>query len=107
MNYQKVLIMIFVVSLVMYAMRVLPLVFFNGKIKNQFLQTFLAYIPYAVLTSMLIPEVFRSTSNLFSAIVGVITAVILSFVGQDLLVVALSSTAVVFVVEQIMAVLKI
>ncbi len=106
MNYQKVIIIILIAAVVMYAMRVLPLVFCKGKIKNRFLQSFLSYIPYAVLTSMTIPEVFSSTSNAFSASVGVLVAIVLAYFGQGLLVVALSSTIVVFLVEQIMNMVK-
>jgi len=69
---------------------------------NKFFNSFLAYIPYAVLTSMVFPEVFSSTSGIVSASIGVVAAIILSYFGQSLLIVSLSSALVVFVVEQIM-----
>lgn len=89
-------------ALVMAVLRVVPLLFFKKKIKNKFLNSFLAYIPYAVLTSMTFPEVFHSTSSVWSASIGVVAALILSYFGQSLIVVALSSTAIVFLVEQLM-----
>ena len=51
---------------------------------------------------MTFPEVFHSTSTVTSAVFGVIVAVVLSYFEQSLIVVALSSTASVFIVEQVM-----
>ncbi len=101
MNYSKLLIIIFICALVMYLLRMLPLVFCKGKIKNKFLQSFLTYVPYAVLTSMTIPEVFSCTPNFLACTLGFGTAVLLAYFGQGLLTVALSSTAVVFVIGQL------
>lgn len=101
MNYNNVMMIILVAAVVMYLMRMLPLAFCKGKIKNKFLQSFLSYVPYAVLTSMTIPEVFSSTGGLMSAVVGVLVAIVLAYLGQGLLVVALSSTAAVFIINQI------
>lgn len=102
MDYTKVLIIIFVTGLIMYLMRMLPLVFCRGKIKNRFVQSFLSYVPFAVLTSMTIPEVFTSTSSVISAAAGALIAVALAYLGQGLLMVIFSSTVTVFLVEQIM-----
>ena len=107
MNYNNVIMIILAGAIVMYLMRMLPLVFCKGKIKNKFLRSFLSYVPYAVLTSMTIPEVFSSTGGAVSAVIGFLVAVILAYLGQGLLVVALSSTVVVFIVEQILNFLKV
>ncbi len=100
MNYSKLLIIIFICALVMYLLRMLPLVFCKGKIKNKFLQSFLSYVPYAVLTSMTIPEVFSCTPNFLACTLGFAAAVVLAYFGQGLLPVALSATAVTFIVGQ-------
>ncbi len=102
MDKQQFLYAVLAMAVVMISFRVVPILFFKNKIKNKFLQSFLAYIPYAVLTSMTFPEVFRSTSSVLSASIGVAAALILAYFGQSLIVVALSSTATVFIVEQIM-----
>ena len=102
MSNQQFLYAVFGMAAVMMMFRVVPLLFFKNNIKNKFLNSFLAYIPYAVLTSMVFPEVFRSTSSVLSATIGAIAAGILAYLGQSLIVVTLSSSAVVFVVEQIM-----
>lgn len=102
MSSQQFLYAIFGMAAVMMMFRVVPLLFFKSKIKNKFLNSFLAYIPYAVLTSMTFPEVFESTSSVVSATIGTIAAIVIAYFGQSLIVVTLSSSAVVFIVEQIM-----
>lgn len=62
----------------------------------------MAYVPYAVLAAMTFPEILYSTSNMISAVAGLLVALVLSYFGRGLLTVALSSTAVVFVVEQLL-----
>lgn len=102
MNVQKLVIAVFAMGLVMSLLKLVPILFLKRKIKNRFLQSFLAYIPFAVLTSMTFPEVFHSTSSVISASISLVAAVVLAYFGQSLIVVALSSTAVAFVVEQVM-----
>ncbi len=102
MDNTKMIYVAFVLGAVVLAIKLLPLIFLKHKIKNKFLNSFLAYIPYAVLTSMTFPEVFHSTSSIVSASFGAVAAVILSYFGQSLVVVTLSSSAIVFIVEQLM-----
>lgn len=103
MNNNQILFIILLVFAVMACFRVLPLLFCKSKIKNKFLRSVLAYIPIAVLTSMMIPEVFHCTSSVMSAAIGTAVAVILAYFGQGLLVVSVSSVVTVFIVEQIMS----
>lgn len=106
MDTQQFLYAVLAMAVVMISFRVVPILFFKNKIKNKFVQSFLAYIPYAVLVSITFPEVFRSTSSVASASVGLVAAVVLAYFGQSLIVVALSSTVVVFIVEQVMQYMK-
>lgn len=102
MNYTRILIGVAIMALVTYIPRMLPLAIFRKKIKSRFIRSFLAYVPYAVLAAMTFPEILYSTSNMISAIAGLLVALLLSYFGRGLLTVALSSTAVVFVVEQLL-----
>lgn len=105
MNYPKILAAILVMAGVTYIVRVAPLVFMKRKIQNRFIQSFLQYVPYAVLAAMTFPEVLYSTANLFSALAGLAAALLLAYRGKGLLTVALGSTAVVFLVEQLLRLL--
>ena len=58
MNYTRILICILIMALVTYLPRMLPLAIFRKKIENQFVKSFLAYVPYAVLAAMTFPQFF-------------------------------------------------
>ena len=102
MTNEKLIYAAILMGIVMLSLKIVPLLFFKNKIKNRFLKSFLAYIPYAVLTSMTFPEVFSSTSNVIGASVGIIGAIVLAYCGQSLIVVILASSVIVFIVEQIL-----
>lgn len=45
MDYQRILLAIFIMALVTYLPRMLPLAIFKKKIQNKFIRSFLAYVP--------------------------------------------------------------
>ena len=94
-----------VMALVTYLIRMLPMTLFTRKIRSRFLRSFLYYVPYACLTAMTIPDVFHSTSNLYSALTGLVVAVILALRRKSLLVVAIWACVAVFAAEQILPIL--
>ena len=81
---------------VTYIIRMLPFTFFRKKIESKFVRSFLMYIPYAVLSAMTIPSIFRSTGNVVTAVVGTVVAVVLAFFDLPLIVVALSASLAAF-----------
>ena len=82
-----------------YLIRVIPFVAIKNKINNRFIRSFLAYIPYAVLTAMTIPAVFYATDWWAGAAAGLIVAVIFALKEKGLTVVAIAACVAVFVVE--------
>ncbi len=86
-----------VMAVVTYLIRMLPFTFFNKKIKSRFFRSFLHYIPYAVLSAMTIPAIFYSTGNICTAIAGTVVALVLAFMEQPLIVVALAGSAAAFI----------
>ena len=87
------LFLIGVMSLVTYMVRMVPLTFFNKKINNRFLKSFLYYVTYAVLGAMTFPEIFFSTGFIWSGVAGAAVALIVAFCGRSLLTVAISACA--------------
>ena len=81
---------------VTYLVRMVPLVLIKKKITNRFIRSFLYYIPYAVLGVMTIPAIFYSTGDLTTAIVGTVVAVVLAYLRQPLIIVALAAAAAAF-----------
>ena len=86
---------LFIMFAVTYLVRVLPLVVFKKKITNRFVRSFLTYIPYAVLAAMTFPAVFFAVDCIPAA--GVVAGVIAALAGGSLFTVAISASAVVYV----------
>ena len=91
---------LFVMAGVTYLIRALPLTLFRREIRNRFVRSFLAYVPYAVLAAMTIPDILYSTSNFWSAAAGLAVGFVLAFLGRSLLMVAGCASLVVFIVER-------
>lgn len=93
---------IFTMALTTYLIRVLPLTIFRKPIKSRFLRSFLYYVPYACLTAMTFPAILSSTDRVLSGGAALVVAVLLAYRGKSLIVVALSSSAAVLLVEFVM-----
>ena len=99
LNMTRVLISVGVMAGVTYLIRMLPMVIFRKKIENIYVRSFLAYVPYAVLSAMTFPDIFSATGSTLSAAIGTAAAVALAFFGKSLLTVALGASAAVFLVS--------
>ena len=91
MSLGKMALFILVMAGVTYLIRMLPFAFFRRKIKSTYLKSVLFYIPYAVLSAMTFPYIFYSTGNLYTALIGTLTAIIGAVCKRSLLVVAIVS----------------
>ena len=87
---------------VTYLIRMIPFVLCRGKMENQFIRSFLFYVPYAVLGAMTFPAILFATDSVISAAVGFIVALIAAYKEKSLLTVALFACAAVFIVERIL-----
>ncbi len=92
-----------VMAVTTYLIRVLPMTLFRKPIRSRFLRSFLYYVPYACLAAMTFPAILGSTGSVISGAAAMVVAVILAFLGKSLLVVALSSSAVVLIVNTIIS----
>lgn len=90
-----------IMAIMTYIIRVSPMVIFRKKIENNFVKSFLYYVPYTVLAAMTFPAIFSSTSSQVGAIAGCIVAVLLAYSKRGLLVVALGSAGTVFLVSML------
>ena len=89
-------------ALTTYLVRMLPLTVFRKPIKSRFFRSFLHYVPYACLTAMTFPAILGDTASLVSGAAALVVAVVLSYLDQSLMIVALASSAAVFIVERFM-----
>ncbi len=97
---------IFTMALTTYLIRVLPLTIFRKPIRSRFLRSFLHYVPYACLTAMTFPAILSSTESIISGAAALAVAIVLAYRGKSLIVVAVSSSAAVLIVEWVMKLLR-
>lgn len=102
MDLMKFLPYLLVMAGVTYLVRVVPFILINKKIENRFVNSFLYYIPYTVLAAMTFPAILYATGNLVSAIAGLLVAIVISFRGRSLIIVAVGACAAVFITEAIL-----
>lgn len=88
-----------VMALTTYLIRMLPMTLFRRELRSPLAIRFFHYLPFAVLASMLIPAVFSSTGSLVTALAGLAVGLVLSFFGRSLIVVALASSLVAYLVS--------
>ena len=91
-NYWIYLLVMFAMT---YLVRVLPLVLVRSRISNTFIRSFLYYIPYAVLAAMTFPAVAGDRQRSQKAGAAVRR-------GGNLVTVALSASAAVYVISLIL-----
>lgn len=85
-----------------YLIRVIPFVLINKKIENRFINSFLYYIPYTVLSAMTFPAILYATGSMISAAAGLLAAILLAYRIRSLVIVAIGACAAVLAVELIM-----
>ena len=88
-----------VVALVTYAIRVLPLTLIRKEIKNQFIRSFLYYVPYVTLAVMTFPAIVTATDSIWSGVAALVVGVLVAWFSGNLFLVAISACSVVFLVE--------
>lgn len=95
----NIYIYIFVMAGVTYLIRLLPLTLIRKEIQNNYIKSFLYYVPYVTLSVMTFPAILEATANIWSALAGFIIALIMAYKKKNLITVSLFSCVMVFIVE--------
>lgn len=82
-----------------YGLRALPLLLWRGEIRSAWVDSFFYYVPWVVLTAMVVPAVFFATSSLLSAVIGCAGAILLALAKRSMITVSLGAAALVWLVE--------
>ena len=88
-----------VMAAVSYAIRVLPLTLIRKPIKNQFIQSFLYYVPYVTLAVMTFPSILHATSSPLAGLAALLLGIAAAWLGANLFQVAVGCCAIVLVLE--------
>ena len=88
-----------VMAAVSYAIRVLPLTLIRKPIKNQFIQSFLYYVPYVTLAVMTFPSILHTTSSPIAGLAALVLGIAAAWLGANLFQVAVGCCAIVLILE--------
>ena len=94
MTHTTLLALILAVALVSYLLRAAPLALLRRPLKNPRLVAFIERLPYAILAAMVVPDVFSSTGDTTSSVLGFATALFLALFGRSLPIVAAAAAVV-------------
>ncbi len=97
----EIWIYIAVMSAVTLAIRILPLTLIRGEIKNNFIRSFLYYVPYVTLAVMTFPAIVHATQSEISGGAALIFGIVAAWFGASLFNVAILCCVVVFITELI------
>ena len=100
MEFRTILYIIIMIA-VTYATKALPLVLIRRQIKNQFLLSFLYYVPYVTLAVMTVPAIINATSSPISGAIALVVGIVLAWTTGNLFIVASACAVAVFLAELI------
>ncbi|MGN0161524.1 MAG: AzlD domain-containing protein [Lachnospiraceae bacterium] len=95
---RSVWIYIFVMALVSYLLRALPITLIRRQIKNRFIRSVLYYLPYVTLSVMTVPAIFTITQNPLCGAIALAAAAATAWLTSNLLLSATVSCIAVFIV---------
>lgn len=90
---------IFVMAAVSFLIRVLPVTLIKKQIENQFIQSFLYYVPYVTLAVMTFPAIINATQSIYSGLAAFVIGMIAAWRGCDLFKVAVACCSTVLILE--------
>ncbi len=106
------IICMFLMFLTTYLIRVIPIGFVRRKLENEWIQDFIYYIPFCVLSAMTFPDVLYSTTATgmephisVSAVIATAVAIIMAWRDRGLVRVAIVAVLVAIIVELALPVL--
>ena len=91
-----------VMALVSYTIRILPLTLIRKPIKNQFIQSFLYYVPYVTLSVMTFPAIMDATAQPMAGLASLVLGMIIAWFGGGLFPTAIACSVTVFILEMML-----
>lgn len=93
MSSVEMLLAVAIMAGITYVIRVVPITVLRKKISSHFIQSFLYYVPYAVLAALTFPAIFNATGNIITSLAGTVVALVLAFFDLGLVIVAFGAVA--------------
>lgn len=93
---------IVLMAIVTLSIRILPLTLIRKQIKNQFLQSFLYYVPYVTIAVMTFPAIMDATQSPIAGAFALIAGILAAWFGANLFQVSVLCCLFVFVLSFIL-----
>ena len=90
---------IFIMAIVTYGIRTLPITLIRKPIKNRFIRSFLYYVPYVTLAVMTFPAIMETTNSPVAGLAALVIGIVAAWIGANLIGVAAICCIVVLVLE--------
>lgn len=84
---------------VIFLIRALPLTLIRKQIKNEFIKSFLYYVPYVTLAVMTFPAIVDATDKPLAGMLALIGGIVAAWCGMKLLSVSVICCIIVFIAE--------
>ena len=88
MEKHSMIIYILLAVVVTNLIRVLPMAFIKGPIRNRFVRSFLYYVPYVTLAVMTFPDMVLTTATPFPGILALLAGIVAAWLRLGLFPVA-------------------
>ena len=92
---------IIVAATVSGLIRILPLTLIRGKIKNQFVRSFLHYVPYVTLAVMTFPAILAAPQLPLAGILALTAGIAAAWRGMNMMGIAALCCVIVFILSLI------
>ena len=99
---QRIYLSLFLMFLVIYSVRMLPMVLLRRPITNRWLRSFLHYVPYVTLAVMTFPAIVQDAGSMAAGIAALIAGLLTAWFSGDLFIVAISCCAASFICSLIL-----
>lgn len=96
MEKHSIIIYILLAIIVTNMIRVLPMAFIRGPIRNRFVRSFLYYVPYVTLAVMIFPDMVLATPTPLPGVIALLAGIVAAWFGLGLFPVAAICCAIVY-----------
>lgn len=101
MEKHSVIIYILLAIVITNLIRVIPMVFIRGQIRNRFVRSFLYYVPFVTLAVMTFPDMVLTTLSLTTGVITLLAGIIAAWLRLGLFPVAAICCIMAYLLNQI------
>ena len=97
----KVMVLSILMMCVTAPSRILPAFLLSDRKLPRFVESFLHYIPFAILGALIFPDVLHATGSAYSSAAGAMAALLLGLSGRGIIVILTGAIASAFIAAQL------